>query len=254
MNILIIEDEEPAYRQLAIMLSEYPHAKVQIAGWEKSVAGAVKWLDENPPVQLVLMDIHLSDGLSFNIFTETGLRALPVVFTTAYDEYAIKAFEFMAIDYLLKPISRESLYAALEKLNTYRKVFDADDYARLERLINRIDHAVSKERFLVKGPKDSLLTIKTSDIAYFFRGNGVYIITRNNEKFLINYSLDKLAGMLPAKTFYRANRQFFINIESVRKIHTYFNHSLKVDLIPAASQDVIINKENAREFKEWLDQ
>ncbi len=252
MNVLIIEDEIIAYKSLKKMLLKYD-ASIHITNWFKSVNKAVAWLAENEAPDVIFLDIKLTDGLSFEIFDRIEITA-PIIFTTAYHEYAIKAFEVNSVAYLLKPFSQESLEKSLEKLKKYRIENSSDLIKNIKEAIAKKDATKSnfKDRFLVK-LGDKLFTIPVNEIAYFYRDDLVMLATKNNKKYVINYSLDELEHMLNSKTFFRINRQFVVNIESIVMVHNYFGGKLKVDLIPKPQSSVTISQEKASIFKDWMD-
>jgi DNA-binding LytR/AlgR family response regulator len=201
------------------------------------------------------MDIELSDGQSFEIFNQVPVTS-PVIFTTSYDEYAIRAFKVNSIDYLLKPVKIEELKAGIEKLKNLSHHLPSPSIPpfQIDQLIEvlRQPKKEFRERFLVKAGQ-RLVSVETEDIAYFYFTNRVtYIKTWKNEKYILDYNLDELEQMLEPQTFFRANRQFILHIRSVKNIHTYFNHKLKLTLQPPADEEVLVSREKATEFKLWM--
>ena len=180
----------------------------------------------------------------------------PVIFTTAYDEYTIKAFELNSIDYLLKPINLEKLQWSLEKFRKVRQYYNNENFnGQLKSLVNAIKiqaEEAYKTRFLVnKG--DVLLPIAINDIAYFYaEDKALFLVTKENKKHLINFSLEDLEQKLDPKFFFRVNRQFIISVEAINKVHNYFNYRLKLELRPAPKTDVIVSKSRTSEFKAWM--
>ncbi len=252
MNALIIEDEPLAVDRLRQLLLQADPA-IQVAGVTDSVEASVAWLQSNPKPDLILMDIELSDGQSFGIFDQVQVST-PVIFTTSYDEYAIRAFKVNSIDYLLKPIKLEYLQAALEKLKSMSHHLPSSTSVAIEQLIRQLRQPEKeyRERFLVKSGQ-RYFSIEVDDIAYFFYHNRVtFLKTWKKEVYYIDYILDELEEMLSPKVFFRANRQFLLHIKCVKDIHTYFNNKLKLTLQPAIEEDVLVSRERAADFKNWM--
>ncbi len=261
MNVLIIEDEELAVRKLTRLLQEVDPT-LHIVGTAASVRASVSWLEANSPGQpsapdLILMDIELADGQSFEIFEQTTVTA-PVIFTTSYDEYALRAFKVNSIDYLLKPIKRQELEASLEKhrrLSSTPATESAPQVsidALVQQLRQQAAPAEHRRRFLVRH-LSQWVPIEVNDIAYFHSEDGVSLFrTRTNQKFSVDYTLDELEAMLDPSQFFRANRQFIVDISSVQQIHPYFNNKLKLTLKPTADDEVLVSRERATDFKKWM--
>ena len=255
MRILIIEDEQVASDQLKTMLQEIdPHFQIQ--GPLDSIEDSVDWFIKNKMPDLVLMDIHLADGLSFQIFEKTPITS-PVIFTTAYDQYAIRAFKTKSVDYLLKPIKLSELRRAIEK---YKEVFASPGFHELsERMKNLSDliqqqHENYKDRFLVRSGKQ-ITSIPAEEIAYIVYEDRTTIITTvDNHRYPINYKLDELEEVLDPKVFTRANRQFIIHFQSIKKINPWFKGRLKLELFPEQKVDLVISSEKTGAFKKWLGQ
>ena len=259
MRVLIIEDEYLAAQKLQKQLKALPQG-IEVAGVVESVAQGVALLQEAPAIDLIFSDIQLGDGISFEIFEQVA-PTCPIVFTTSYDEYAIRAFKLNSIDYLLKPVKQADLAAAIQKFEKLN-VPDASLAATamptpdaLQALFEAMTPAQKafKKRFLVK-QGESLLTIKQTEIAYFTTHHEVvFLITQQAKKYVVDYTLEQLAQVLDPAVFYRANRQFIIHMEAIKHIHQYFNSRLKLDLQPTTTQEVIISKEKVRLFKGWLE-
>lgn len=249
MKIIIVEDEYLAAQKLAKLLRAHD-PDIEIAATLDTVAHTVHWLQTQPQPDLLFLDIHLADSNSFDIFRQTNVQC-PVIFTTAYDEYALKAFEVNSIAYLLKPITPERLAQALEKYQKLKQTFSAPafDYQKIAELLHSNNY---KDRFLVKnGPK--IKTIPTEDIAYFYAEDGVvFLKTKQNQAFIIDYTLEQLEQLLHPHQFFRANRQFLIAITSIAEVQAYFKGRLHVQLIPATAQPLIISNERAASFKQWI--
>jgi two-component system LytT family response regulator len=254
MRVLIIEDEDRAADRLARMLgSEIPG--IQITGPIDSVKEAIAHLNRGNHYDLIFLDIELADGKCFSIFEQVQCD-IPVIFTTAYDEYALKAFGLNSIDYLLKPVGPEELHRSLEKFGKlkeqYRLVGSLREMKELLSGIQQQGVQVYQNRFLVsKG--DAMLPIKTSEVAYFFaEDKAVFLYTISNARFLLYDSLDELERKLDPALFFRANRQFMVSSSSILKVHHHFNYKLRLILSPEPPEEVIISKARASAFKEWM--
>ncbi len=255
MNALIIEDEYPAAERLEKLIHKIDPS-IAIAGVLESIDAAVKWLGTYPAPDLIFSDIQLSDGLSFQIFERLSVQT-PIIFTTSYDEYAIKAFKVKSIDYLLKPIKVQELEAALAKFKAMRTAFSPADYAlKIESLIDNLQTSEAKKyktRFLVKY-HEQLVPIAQEEIAYFLTANElVCLVRKDGKQFLVDYTLEELEKRLNPQYFFRLNRQFLASMSSIAHIHTYFNGKLKLELQPTVTDEVIVSREKAYLFKEWME-
>lgn len=256
MHILIVEDEKLAAEKLHNQLKELlPHST--IVGMTPSIEETVEWLDTNPMPDLVFCDIHLADGLSFDIFKQRIVQS-PVIFTTAYDHYAIRAFEVNSISYLLKPIQNEQLQESLNKLDKIKSHNQAamQPLGQLDSLIGIIQRGTEnfKQRFLVKvGTKIKSVPVKK--VAYFFTQDRMnYIMTRDHEKLPTDHTLEELEEMVDPKHFFRINRSYLAHFDAVREIHTHFKGRVKIDLNPSIDEEIVISAEKTPLFKAWLDQ
>lgn len=256
MKVLIVEDEPLSYKHLSSLL-RHTHHKIEICGRLSSVQAAVDWFKTYPPPDLVFMDIQLSDGQCFEIFQQVDID-VPVIFTTAYDQYALEAFKVNSIDYLLKPISKEALEAGLAKFQRIRQHSSATDISEnMAQLLSRIESLEKiqhhRQRFLVKQGL-RLLSIEVKDIAWFHAEDKLcFLRTWKDQRFLIDYTLEELGNMLDPENFFRINRAYLVHIRAITQIHTHFNGKLLLQLQPPAEQnDVIVSKEKAPEFKQWL--
>ena len=255
MTVLIIEDEAPAVERLQKLLAEAAPS-AQVAGIADSIERSVQWLQTYKAPDLILMDIELSDGQSFAIFQKVKINS-PVIFTTSYDEFAIRAFRVNSIDYLLKPITIEALQSAIAKIKTFAQSFATTDAAPQQNIENLIRELLKpppeyRDRFLVQvGPR--YLSIETGDIAYFyFSSKTTFLKTWDSKKYIVDYTLDELESLLPPNIFFRANRQFILHIRAVHGIHDFFNHKLKLALKPVSDEDVLVSKEKTPAFKKWM--
>ena len=251
MNALLLEDETLAAERLENILQEVD-GRWKVVARIKSVAAAVEWLKSNPHPDLILSDIQLLDGLSFEIFKQVKVET-PVIFTTAFDQYAIRAFEVNSLDYLLKPVQPEKLKAALDKVKNQQKEASMPDYLSLLKLLQDSKKEY-KTRFMVRlGQK--IVAIPVEKIAYFFSESKLtYLVTKDQKKFPMDQPLDELTDLLDPRTFFRANRQFIVTFESVAEIHPYFKGRIKLNLQPASTEEVVISSERTPEFKKWIDQ
>lgn len=254
MKTLIIEDEQIAASKLIDLIHQYD-PKIEILDQIDSVEDAVDWLNDHPTPDLLFLDIHLADGSSFEIFEQAEVKS-PVIFTTAYDQYAIQAFKTKSVDYLLKPIKFPDLKAALDK---YRELFERpapQEFGKEMRALASLIQSRQKEyktRFLVK-VGNVIKTISITEVAYFiFEDRTTLLVTKENRRYPVKNTLDELEEMLDPVQFARANRQFIICIDAIQKIHPWFKGRLKLDLKPAQGVDLVISSEKTRGFKEWLD-
>ncbi|WP_430811325.1 MULTISPECIES: LytR/AlgR family response regulator transcription factor [unclassified Carboxylicivirga] len=252
INVLIIEDEMPSARKLKALLENLA-PDFNIVSTIDSVASSIDFL-KNQSVDLIFLDIHLSDGNGFEIFEDTSI-ASPIIFTTAYDEYAIQAFDQNSIGYLLKPIGSDKLEAAIEKFRKqYQKKNTIDiDYQLLGKSIaQQTDQAHYRERFLVHY-RDKIKSIPAKDVAYIYAENrGVYICAHNGHNYAVNHTLEQLREELNPHLFYRVNRKFIVNITSIVEAQLYAKSKLKLKLDPPTNNEVIISSEKASRFKRWM--
>jgi DNA-binding LytR/AlgR family response regulator len=254
MKILLIEDEAPAARRLEKMIKEaLPTA--EIVAVLDSVSTSIEYLQALPALDLIFTDIQLADGLSFEIFEEVSLKC-PLIFTTAYDEYALKAFKLNSIDYLLKPIDKKELENSLRKWQNLRTTLPENALQQnLAQLLAQLqgEKKEYKSRFLVK-VGEKLMSISENEIAYFQAEEKiVFLHTQTGKKYVVDYTLDELEGVLNPQNFFRLNRQFLVHISSIKSINTYFNGKLKIQLVPETSEEVIVSREKSPTLKEWLD-
>lgn len=250
LRILIIEDEEPAANRLRKMILE-AEPEAEILASIPSVSSAIKWFAENTEPGLILSDIQLADGTSFDIFREVNIKC-PVIFVTAYDQYAIDAFKLNSVDYLLKPLKKDELHAALEKFRTTRPAAPAFDIHQLLQAYK--PQAVEyKERFIVRYG-DHIKTIPTGEVAYFYTEDKVnFLTTLEGRRFAIDQNLDNLETLLDPRSFFRINRQFIVSIKSITEMFAYTKGRVLIKLNPATKQETIVSTERSADFKIWLD-
>ena len=254
MKVLIIEDEQFAVDKLIKLIHQYD-STIEILEQIDTVEDSIHWLSQNPPPDILFLDIHLADGSSFEIFEQVEVQC-PIIFTTAYDQYAIQAFKTKSVDYLLKPIKFEDLKRALDKFEdlfgTKPTIGFSKEMHALASLVQSQQQAY-KTRFLVK-IGNLIKTISITDVAYFlFEDRMTLLITKEKRRYPIKHTLDELEVILDPQQFTRANRQFIINIDAIRKIHPWFKGRLKLELSPEQDIDLVISAAKTKGFKEWLD-
>lgn len=251
MKTLIIEDEMHTAKSLAKMLKEI-EPNIDVVNTIDSVEESIHFISNHPEIELIFMDIQLSDGVSFEIFKEIKVD-VPIIFTTSYDEYAIKAFEVNSIDYLLKPVEESVLRKSLDKLKNISRQVNQNQ--KIEALLNQV-HIITQEyksRFLVKTTK-GFTVIAVTDVAYFYiEDHLVFLKTHKNQRFAVDYTLDEIEKMLNPKDFFRLNRQFIASLPSIGQIENYFNNTVSVKLHPPIDTQIIVSRYTIKEFKEWLE-
>lgn len=251
MRVLIVEDESMAAKRLSNMLLKL-EPDAEILDVLDSVKTAVKWLSANE-ADLLFFDIQLADGLSFEILNQVHINT-PIIFTTAFDEYAIKAFKVNSIDYLLKPIDPEELQNALDKFhqNFKRPETQQPNLAMLEQAMKMLTKQY-KERFVVK-IGEHIHTISVSDTAYFFsQDKATFLVTQDKKRYIIDYSLEDVESLLDPQEFFRINRKYLISLRAVKDIVSYSNSRLRIILNQSDEMDAIVSRERVQDFKKWLD-
>lgn len=251
MKVLIIEDEKLAADRLISLIKQYD-PNIKVVGSCDSVSASVKWFNSNPVPDLAFLDIQLADGLSFEIFDQTIIDC-PVIFTTAFDEYAIKAFKVNSIDYLLKPIDFEEISAAIKKFKrTQVQVSIPPQHRVFDKVLQMLSNNY-KKRFVIK-VGEHIRSIPVEDILYFYSyDKATYLHTSENRNYVIDYPLEQLEGLVNPGLFFRVNRKYMIALNSFEDIISYSNSRLKVELLHSVDQDVIVAREKVKEFKNWLD-
>jgi len=257
MNVLIIEDEVPAAEKLERYLLKYDNT-IRIAAKLDTVRGATEWLTTNQDqIDIIFMDIQLIDGLSFQIFQQVQVKK-PVIFTTAFNEFALDAFKVNSIDYLLKPITFTDLSASLRKLDTLREQLQQGNTENQRERIQQLAAAgvrakEYKTRFMVK-LGEHIRSITTDQIGLFYAdGRDVYLVTTQNRKFIIDYTLESLEDILEPAVFFRLNRTFILNINAIKDVLVYSNSRLKITLQQEFDKEIIVSREKVGDFKEWFD-
>lgn len=252
MQVLIIEDEPLAQVELERLLQKVD-SEIEILEFLDSIEESVKWLNSNPSPDLIFLDIQLSDGLSFEIFQKTEVKT-PVIFTTAYDEYAIQAFKVNSIDYLLKPVDLEELEKSIKKFSEIKEQFSQNTFSeeKITQLLN-FKKTNYKTRF-VSRIGDNLKHIPIEEVAYFYaEDKTVFLVNTSGKEFIIDFTLETLEPLLEPSVFFRANRKFILKINSIKNVSRYFNGRLKITLEPKSIDEVLVSREKASIFKNWLD-
>lgn len=248
MKILIIEDESAAARRLQKLIHEVDD-QIEILDHIESIEAAVEWFQNHTAPDLVFMDIHLADGACFEIFNQIEINC-PIVFATAYDQYALQAFKVNAVDYLLKPIKKEELVQALEK---YKKVNQVSvDYQKMLGALYAKSAAPTRRLLIRFG--QSIKVVDFEEVAYFYTQDKItFLITKLGKRYPVDHSIDKLEEMCDPNSFFRINRQFIINIEAIREMYAYSKSRVKIELQPACDLETIVSTERSSKFKKWLE-
>jgi DNA-binding LytR/AlgR family response regulator len=253
MQVILIEDELPAANRLARMLEQLD-GEIVIRERFDSVESSVRYFLSDPaPFDLVFMDIQLADGLSFDIFAQAPVTA-PVIFTTAFDQYTLKAFKVNSVDYLLKPIDESELSNAVEKYRQLYRNKKTDFSEKILQLVQQMNAGRYKERLMIKRGQQ-LSYLKTENVAYCYAdGKLCFAVDFNNAKYLLESNLTQLEEQLSPTQFYRINRHLLVNIESVKKVHTWLGGRLKIEVLPTTTAETIVSRERVNGFKDWLGQ
>ena len=256
MKILIVEDEELAVKKLQKTLQAIS-SDLEVAGTADSIASTVEWLQSHPRPDLILMDIELADGQSFEIFNLIEVIS-PVIFTTSYDEFALKAFKVNSVDYLLKPIQKDELETALAKFRNMQHVYagqkkeDSQMSALVRELQQSLQHKEYRKRFLVK-QMQKMVSVDIDQIAYFFSDDRLtFFKTKDDKKYVIDYTIDEIESMLDPNNYFRINRAFLVSVKSIDQIHDYFGNRLKLNLKPTIDKEALVSREKVTSFKEWM--
>ena len=253
MNILIIEDEKLAANRLCGLIKGFDEA-VKIVGTLDSIKASVVWFSKNPQPDLAFMDIQLADGLSFEIFDQVVVSC-PVIFTTAFDEYALRAFKVNSIDYLLKPIDTDELSRAMEKFrNLHHELTKPEPVAApvMDRVLQMLTKSF-KSRFLVRAG-EHIKTIPAEQVTFFYSmEKATFLNTIENKEYDIDYTLEELEGLLNPELFFRINRKYIVSMGAIRDIINYTNSRLKLKLVNSTDNEIIVSREKVTDFKNWLD-
>ncbi len=251
MKILIIEDEPQTAIDMAQTLKKV-EPSIEVLDILDSVSSSVNYLTTNVMPELIYMDIQLADGLSFDIFRQVKITC-PVIFCTAYDEYAINAFKLNGVDFILKPFDINSVRKSIEKINLLKTHFQKESqYTDLVTNFLSTLKPATKSCFLVNH-KGKMIPIATSDIAYFFITDKLnFIFTFDGQKYLVDHSLEELERMVDSQQFYRVNRQYLLNFASIKEVEPYFNRKLVVKLSVKCTEQILVGKLKITDFKTWL--
>lgn len=252
MKVLIVEDEIAASDNLTYILKSI-NAEIEVLDVLDSIAGAIDYFSRPTEAVLVFMDIHLSDGISFEIFEKVKIE-IPIIFTTAYDQYAVKAFKVNSLDYLLKPISEEDMLLAMDKFETFSTNSEAieNQLKGVLSLLQASNNTNYKLSYLIQ-KRDELIPIKVADIAYFFIDMGIVkAVTFEKQVYTLNKKLETIEEELDPTNFSRVNRQYILNKQSIDKLKFHFNGKLIVDVHPKTEERIIVSKLKASEIKAWL--
>ena len=256
MNVLIIEDEKPAAQHLTTLLRRYNNSLIVLDQLD-TVKKAVRWLTEQPAPDLIFMDIQLADGLSFTIFEQVTVPA-PVIFTTAYDQYAIQAFKVNSVDYLLKPIGMDELSAAMQKFEKWH--YSAAPATMVTTTMSQIQQAIGmlttqyKSRFVVK-VGEHIKAIPVEDILYFLSQEKMtYAQTQEGRRYIIDYSLDQVENLVDPQVFFRISRQWMVRFAAIEDVIAYSGSRLKLKLKHSSDNSVLVSRERVAAFRQWLDQ
>ena len=247
MKALIIEDEAAAVRRMTKLIQEVD-PNIEILTDLDSVADAVTWLENNPPPDVIFQDIHLADGSSFEIFNHVEVKS-PIIFITAYDEYAIKAFKVSAIDYLLKPLKKGELEVALNKVRKAKGEGTTLDYAKLAKALQSGKY---NKRFLIRfGQQIKVVSMK--EAAYFYTQDKItFLVTHKGKRYPLDYSLEKIEDMMDKRAYFRINRQFIVNIEAIKDMYAFSKSRVKLTLTPPSELETVVSTERSPFFKKWL--
>jgi two-component system, LytTR family, response regulator len=254
MKVIIVEDEVPAAEKLERYLQKYD-ASIEVSARFDTVSSTVEWLKaRQDTIDLIFMDIQLIDGLSFQVFQQVQVHR-PVIFTTAFNEFALDAFKVNSIDYLLKPITFTDLAASLKKLEALKEQFQwhKEQADRVQQAFSSLKSKEYKNRFMVK-LGEHIRSITTDQVSLFYAdGRDVYLVTPQNRKFIIDYTLESLEDILDPALFFRLNRTFILNINGIKDVLVYSNSRLKIALQQEFDKEIIVSREKVGEFKAWFD-
>jgi two-component system, LytTR family, response regulator LytT len=250
IRILMLEDEEPAAKRLQKLIKE-TEPDAEILAVLDSISKAKNWLQQNPSPDLMLVDIHLADGISLELFRQTEVQC-PLIFTTAYDEYALQAFKLNSIDYLLKPVKKEELHNAVEKFKRQK----AKEHPPVD--VNKLLESMQppaqqfRDRFVIRYG-EHIKTIETKDASYFYtESRANFLVTAEGKRYVIDFNLDQLERMLNPRHFFRINRQFIVSLQAIDEMTAWTKARVLIKLKPANKQETIVSTERSPEFKKWL--
>lgn len=248
MKALIVEDEGGAATRLRKVVGEIDDS-IEWVGWEETIEGTVQWMDKHPAPDVIFMDIHLADGSCFEIFDQTNVDC-PVIFTTAYDEYALKAFEQHSLDYVLKPLKKKQLERAITKLQKFYN--NRNEPTPKSDFTEALSASSDLRRMLVKvGPKIAL--VKLEDVAYFYSQNKItFLVTKEGRRYPLDKSLEYVESNLYDESFFRVNRQYIIHMDALNGMVSHTKGRVKLTLKPPTEGDIVVSTERSPRFKKWL--
>lgn len=255
MKILLIEDEPLVAKNLENLVKEID-SSATILNTIGSVKEALEWFKQNPEPSLILSDIQLSDGVSFDIFQEIQPQC-PIIFTTAYDEYAIRAFKLNSIDYLLKPIDKDELRSAFEKFKRLNNVESNGFKEQLTHLLHDLENRAALPKFKTRFTahhQRNIVAVTIERIACFYRDEVIWIQTTDNQRLITDYnSLDEIEELLNPENFFRANRQFIANKQAIENYRTHFTGKIELKLVVLTKEEIVVSKEKAHQFRGWFE-
>ena len=252
MTCLIIEDEKVAAERLKDLILKYDE-RIEILDMIQSVKNSVEWFNDNAPPDLIFMDIQLADGLSFEIFEKTVIDA-PVIFTTAYEEYTLKAFKVNSIDYLLKPIVYDELKNAIDKFKN--SPFNQSIYRYPQQVFDRVLKSFTNEyksKFVIKVGEHIKIIVVDEICCFYSVEKATFLQTNGNRNYAISYSLDQLTDLLDPAAFFRINRQYILATDSIRDIVQYSSSRLRLKILNNEEKEIIVSREKVQDFKTWLE-
>jgi len=249
MKVMIAEDEKLATERLLTLLNRYD-PDIEVVACPESVEETVHYLKHHPHPDLLLLDIQLSDGLSFEIFRQVNFTR-PVIFTTAYDQYALDAFRLLSVDYILKPVTQETLAAAINKFRSWSQLFSPPDLNKLSPVLPVVRY---KKRFLGKVGQ-RLFFINADRIAFFQADNKiVYLVDKEGNRYVVDATMEQLSDLLDPRQFFRLNRRFIVSVEAILQVKPYYNGRLKLTVMGyGATDDVVVSRDRVPEFKTWAE-
>jgi len=250
INTLIIEDEEPAARRLQNLIQSL-EPEIVVNAVIDTVESAISWLNTHPQPDLIMLDIQLGDGLSFDIFKKTKVESY-IIFTTAYDEYAIRAFELNSIDYLLKPVDENKLKVSLEKYKKFRTSSQEVNIGKLlDEFTGRNDKF--KKRFVVN-IANKIKVVETKEVNYFFsKEKSTFLSTSDNHRLPLDFSLDHIEEMVNPEQFFRINRQYLVRYQAISKIDVLSKSRIRIEIVPNPGEEILVSSARTSEFRQWLD-
>lgn len=249
MKVLLLEDEIPAAKRMVSLIHEL-EPTWEIASTIDEINLAAKWLKENPMPDLIFMDIQLADGHSFTLFEKVNIN-VPVIFATAFDQYAIEAFKVNGLDYLLKPIAKEELQRSINRFKDLKNSSSISQEV-IDSILTK-NQKTYKERFLIKSG-EQLNFVRISEVAYFISSSSYsFLVTKSGNRYILDQTMDQIQESLNPSLFFRINRKQIVCLDCIAKISAHFNSRLKLELNPSENSEVIVSRNRVADFKVWLD-